>query len=291
MKKITKILAVAVLAAVTACALTACGGPKMTGYLLDGERKLAEGENTTIAVTGDYGDQVVEDSEKEAITIEDLTWKSSNEEVATVENGVVTAVSAGDTAISATSANGKLTGSMDITVVAVKSITVTVDKTELTLKEKETAPLTVTAVPERDDYKVIWESSDRKVATVDENGTVTAVAAGKAEIAVTVTKDDVTAMAKAEITVEAVPTPTPAPTAKPAKNSKPASNKPSKPAPENKPAPAPEQPAPAPAQPAPEQPAPAPAPVPEQPAPEATLPPNQEPFVSLPMWVPKKTSV
>lgn len=284
MSKLKKALVALTLAAVAACALTACGGPKMTGYLLDGERQMAEGENTTIAVTGDYGDKVVEDSKKEVIAIEDLTWKSSNEEVATVENGVVTAVSAGDVAISATSADGKLTGSMDIKVVAVENITVTVDKTELTLKEKETAQVTATAAPERDDYTVTWESSDEKVATVDENGNVTAVAAGKAEVSVTVSKDDVEASEKTEVTVEAEKKPEPTPEPKPTNNNKPANNtkpnskpnkpannKPSKPAQENKPAPAPEQPA-----------APAPAPAPEQPAPAPSLAPDEKPFVSVP---------
>lgn len=299
MNKIAKIIAVTALAAVTACALTACGGPKMTGYLLDGDRQLAEGETTTITVAGDYGDKVVEDSKKETITIEELTWKSSDEAVATVENGVVTAVASGDVTISATSADEKLTGSMDVKVVAVEKIDVTLDKEEITLKEKETDKVTATVEPERDDYTVAWKSSDEKVATVDDNGTVTAVSSGKAEVSITVSKDDVEKTATVDVTVEEEKKPAKEDkpskndNKQPAKEDKPAKNdKPSKPAKEDKPAPAqpnppapapaPEQPAPVPVQPNP----PAPAPAPEQPAPapEPTLAPDEEPVVSLPDW-------
>ena len=276
MSKLTKALAVLTVAVVAACSLTACGGPKMTGYLLDGQRELAEGETTTLTVTADYGDKVVEDDKKATITTEELSWTSSDEAIATVENGVVTALASGDVTISASSEDEKLTGSMDIHVVAVKEITATVDKTELALTEKETTKLTVTAVPERDDYTISWTSSDDKVAAVDEEGTVTAVGAGEAEITVTVSKDDVKATVTVAVTVKAEVKPTAAPTAKPTKN-----NTPSQPAKNDKPA---EKPA-APAQPN------APAPAPEKPAepapaptPEPTIPPNFEPVVSLPIW-------
>ena len=64
---------------------------------------------------------------------------------------------------------------------------ITLDKTEATLKAGESLTLNATVVPEdTTDKTVVWSSSDPAVATVDENGKVTAVAAGKATITATV---------------------------------------------------------------------------------------------------------
>lgn len=60
---------------------------------------------------------------------------------------------------------------------------VTLDKTELQLEIDDTAQLTATVSPEDATYKdVTWSSSNTRVATVDENGQITAVAEGEAEI-------------------------------------------------------------------------------------------------------------
>lgn len=68
------------------------------------------------------------------------------------------------------------------TVAATK---VTLDKTTLSLEEGASAQLTATVTPANSTDTVTWQSSDTKVATVDENGNVTAVAAGKATITAT----------------------------------------------------------------------------------------------------------
>ena len=61
---------------------------------------------------------------------------------------------------------------------------VTLDKTSLELTEGETAVLTATIYPENATEKIVsWTTSNAEVATV-ENGTVTAVAVGTAEIIV-----------------------------------------------------------------------------------------------------------
>ena len=64
---------------------------------------------------------------------------------------------------------------------------VTLDSTELTVT-LGSAPvkLTATVLPEEADNKdVLWASDDDTIATVDENGVVTAVGAGTARITVT----------------------------------------------------------------------------------------------------------
>ena len=68
--------------------------------------------------------------------------------------------------------------------------------------EGEDATLTATVAPEdASDKTFAWSTSDEKVATVDENGKVTAVAAGTATITATTTDGGKTA--KCEVTVEA----------------------------------------------------------------------------------------
>ena len=78
-------------------------------------------------------------------------------------------------------------------------VTLTPDSKTLT-KKGETVQLTATVTPDNAaDKKVTWTSSDSKVATVDENGLVTAVANGTAII--TVTTEDGGKTATAKITV------------------------------------------------------------------------------------------
>ena len=60
------------------------------------------------------------------------------------------------------------------------------NKSTLTLQEKGSYALTTTAKPDNATNKnVTWESSDTSIATVDANGTVTAISAGTATITVT----------------------------------------------------------------------------------------------------------
>lgn len=63
---------------------------------------------------------------------------------------------------------------------------VTLNKTTLTLKTKETATLLAILTPSDAKGTVAWSSSNQAVATVDNNGLVTGVAAGTAKITATV---------------------------------------------------------------------------------------------------------
>ena len=111
-----------------------------------------------------------------------ITWSSSNEDVATVDDeGNVTAVDRGTAVITAT-ANGH-SASCNVTVnVPLNGITISGDKT--TIKKGQTAQLTVAYDPAdtTDDKTVTWSSSDETVASVDANGLVTALKDGKTTI-------------------------------------------------------------------------------------------------------------
>ena len=83
---------------------------------------------------------------------------------------------------------------------AVESITL--DKTEGILNVGNTVTITATVAPEEaTNPAVTWSSSDESVATVDETGKVTAVAAGNATITAT-SEDDSSVSADYELTVQ-----------------------------------------------------------------------------------------
>lgn len=133
-----------------------------------------------------------------------VTWKSSDEKVATVdENGKVTAVGNGTATITATSVSGSYTATVSVTVkipVEIEKLTIEAEKETLT-KIGETTELKVKIEPENaDEQKLIWESDNEMVAAVDENGKVTAVGNGTGTI--TVTTEDGRVTASVTITVK-----------------------------------------------------------------------------------------
>ena len=121
-------------------------------------------------------------------TNRNVTWSSDNPSVATVNNGVVSAVSEGTATITVT-AQGDSTKSASCTVTvtaATVSVTgVTLNKTSTSLYVGDTETLTATVAPDNATNKAVtWTSSNPSVATV-ENGVVTALARGTAVITAT----------------------------------------------------------------------------------------------------------
>ena len=116
-----------------------------------------------------------------------LYWTSSNENVAKVSEGTVTAVGEGTATITATSRDGNKTAECKLTVNSKDFVdleSITMDST-MKLKPGETGWLGVTYNPSNATDKVLyWTSSDEKVAKVSE-GTVTAVGEGTATLTAT----------------------------------------------------------------------------------------------------------
>lgn len=112
-----------------------------------------------------------------------VRWQSDNTDIATVDNrGLVTAVSVGSATITATNSGGQ-TASISITVVPTPVESIELNKTTATLKASETLLLIATVYPETATQKGIeWSTSDETIATVTQNGLVTAVAKGEAVI-------------------------------------------------------------------------------------------------------------
>ncbi len=133
-----------------------------------------------------------------------VTWSSGDDAVATVsEEGLVTAVSNGMVDITAQS--GSLSSTATISVSEPVPTTIVIDPTSATLESiGETVQLTALVLDQREntmpDAMVTWSSGDESVATVDEDGLVTAVDNGMVDI--TAQSDE--AMESVTITVSQV---------------------------------------------------------------------------------------
>ncbi|MXY97193.1 MAG: hypothetical protein F4Z29_05475 [Gemmatimonadetes bacterium] len=133
-----------------------------------------------------------------------VTWQSSSSAVATVGGqGLVTAVSNGRVTITARSGNASATAAV---TVSQSAASIRVEPASTTLKAlRETVQLTATVhdgngQPVKD-AAVSWQSSDSAVATVSNQGLVTAVGNGR----VTITAQAGNASANAEISVMQAP--------------------------------------------------------------------------------------
>lgn len=117
-----------------------------------------------------------------------VTWSSADESVATVsQTGVVTAVALGTVEISATA--GQKSGKCTVSVISRLVTSVTLDKTEFTMNLFDQDKLTATVTPsDAEDGEVVWTSTNLEVATVDENGNVSAMKPGTAVITATAGK-------------------------------------------------------------------------------------------------------
>ena len=80
--------------------------------------------------------------------------------------------------------------------VEAEEVPVLLDITKLTITEGKTAIITATVIPEEKKEELVWSSSDENIASV-ENGTITAISAGKAIIRASVGEN----FAECEVTV------------------------------------------------------------------------------------------
>ena len=174
----------------------------------------------TIAVTGvtlNKTTLTLETSASETLTAtvapaeatnKNVTWKSSNAAIASVDaNGKVTGVAVGEATITVTTQDGGKTATCKVTVKAATiAVTgVTLNKTTLTLETSASETLTATVAPaEATNKNVTWKSDKPEIASVDATGKVTGVKAGEATITVTTQDGAKTATCKVTVLPKAV---------------------------------------------------------------------------------------
>ncbi|MFJ7952509.1 YDG domain-containing protein [Lysinibacillus sp. NPDC096418] len=134
-------------------------------------------------------------------TNKNVTWTSSDKNVATVDNqGKVTAIGVGNATITVKTVDGAKLATATIEVV-IPVTGITLDETSGILHVGDSKTLTATVTPTNATNKnVAWTSSDKNVATVDSQGKVTAIGVGNATITATTADGSKTATATYTVT-------------------------------------------------------------------------------------------
>lgn len=139
-----------------------------------------------------------------ASTKDKLTWTSSNPSVATVTDGTITAVGLGSATITVTIVDTEVSGTISVTVVPVDITGVNVTGAG-SLVVGQNLTLVGSVSPTNASQELVWTSDNVAVATVNESGVVSGVAAGSANITATANG---TTIAKTVVVSVVLPDPT-----------------------------------------------------------------------------------
>lgn len=181
---------IVVSAAALALALTACGSAAPSGAAsASTAASKAEAAATETLALEELSLHMDDGAAQAVLTVEpaeladQLTWKTGDEAIATVdENGLVTPVKEGHTSLLVLAPDGARGKAMITVWSGAKELTLTADAAGAAVG----GTVAVAAADETgaavDASTLAWSSSDTAIATVDETGTVTGVAAGEVVI-------------------------------------------------------------------------------------------------------------
>ncbi|WP_051336400.1 FG-GAP-like repeat-containing protein [Aquimarina latercula] len=137
-----------------------------------------------------------------------VTWNSADTSIATIDqNGILSGILEGqNTTITVIStANTSITATAAISVVPffpIDAESITLNTESIDLIEGNNATVIATVLPEdADDKSVVWSSSDTTIATVNQNGTITAEGPGTATISAKLVNNQII---KDEVTVNII---------------------------------------------------------------------------------------
>lgn len=183
-------IACLIMAVAMAVSLVGCG-VDITSVGLPTDIVMEKGETQQLNIEYGTDDKAEQEKIAEAASKLNLTWTSSDEEVATVdETGLVTAVGAGEADITVSVSDANISSTTHVKVVITPTGVEAPDSIELVTNGENSKALGAKMTPEdATEVKLAYESSDENVATVDENGVVTAVADGECVITTYVTAD------------------------------------------------------------------------------------------------------
>ena len=150
--------------------------PKIIGVssisLSKTELSLVEGDSETITAS----------VKPDNATDKTVTWSSSDASIASVKDGVVTAIKGGVATITASAGDKTVSCQVNVSKKIIPVESITLNKVELSLIEGDSEILSATVKPEdATDKTVTWSSSDSSVATIDD-GKVIAISEGSAVI-------------------------------------------------------------------------------------------------------------
>jgi len=184
----------------TSCKVIVTLVPVQSISLSQTDLRLEEGKTATLTAT------VL----PENATNKNISWTSTNEAAAKVENGVVTAIKEGNASITVTAEDGNITATCNVTVVKkdqpapnpVESVSL--DRSVIQLVIGETYQLHAQVLPENAENKTItWSSSASSVASVS-SGDIKGLTAGKSVITVTTADGNHTASCTVNVVAEKI---------------------------------------------------------------------------------------
>ena len=183
-------IACLIMAIAMAVSLVGCG-VDITSVGLPTDIVMEKGETQQLNIEYGTDDKAEQEKIAEAASKLNLTWTSSDETVATVdETGLVTAVGAGEADVTVSVSDANISSTTHVKVVITPTGVEAPDSIELVTNGENSKALGAKMTPEdATEVKLAYESSDENVATVDENGVVTAVADGECVITTYVIAD------------------------------------------------------------------------------------------------------
>lgn len=211
MKK--KIMSMVIAAAAMALSLVGCG-VDINSIGLPPNVVMEKGETQQLEIEYGTDDKAEQEKIAEAASKLTIEWTSSDEEVVTVDaTGLITAVGAGEADVTASAKDVNISSTTHVKVVITPTGVEAPETLELVTNGENSKNLDAKMTPEdATEVKLAYESSDDSVATVDENGLVTAVADGECTITTYVvadapaTAETATQEAAAVVTDEETPT-------------------------------------------------------------------------------------
>lgn len=183
-------IACLIMAVAMAVSLVGCG-VDITSVGLPTDIMLEKGETQQLNIEYGTDDKAEQEKIAEATSKLNLTWTSSDETVATVdETGLVTAVGAGEADVTVSVSDANISSTTHVKVVILPTGVEAPETLSLELNGEATKALGAKMTPEdATDVKLAYLSSDESVATVDESGNVTAVGVGECTITTTIVAD------------------------------------------------------------------------------------------------------
>lgn len=188
MKK--KIMSMVIAAAAMALSLVGCG-VDINSIGLPPNVVMEKGETQQLEIEYGTDDKAEQEKIAEAASKLTIEWTSSDEEVVTVDaTGLITAVGAGEADVTASAKDVNISSTTHVKVVITPTGVEAPETLELVTNGENSKNLDAKMTPEdATEVKLAYESSDDSVATVDENGLVTAVADGECTITTYVVAD------------------------------------------------------------------------------------------------------
>jgi hypothetical protein len=201
MNRKIRLFAIALMTCAVAVGTQACSDDETGDVKVTGITVVPESKTLLISDTA----TLVADVFPASATNKSVTWESSNTSVASVVNGLVTAIAEGTANITVTSvSNPEKKATCAVTVNGSFSISLSAETLLIPAGALYAQTLVATITPSDDSKTVTWISSDAGVVTVAADGVITGVATGTATITAMLNADT-----KAECAVTVIELPQP----------------------------------------------------------------------------------